>query len=50
LLHAATYEATNTLADPNAIHPVESTVKIGSTTWAHTVPGLTIEVIDIALR
>jgi alpha-L-arabinofuranosidase len=45
-LHGATYEATNSLADPNAIHPVESTVSVGGE-WKHTVPPLTIQVVDI---
>jgi alpha-L-arabinofuranosidase len=48
-LHAATYEATNTINDPEFIHPVESTVKLSMETWKHAVPGLTIEVIDIPL-
>jgi alpha-N-arabinofuranosidase len=48
-LHAATYEATNTINDPEFIHPVESTLKVAGGTWKHAVPGLTIEVIDIPL-
>ncbi len=48
-LHAATYEATNSINDPDFIHPVESTVKLSMDTWKHSVPGLTIEVIDIPL-
>jgi alpha-N-arabinofuranosidase len=46
-LHAATFEATNSLADPEAIHPLESTVAVPGSAWAHTVPALTIEVIDL---
>ena len=49
-LHAATYEATNSIAEPDAIHPVESSVSIKAGVWAHTVPALTIEVIDVPLR
>jgi alpha-N-arabinofuranosidase len=49
-LHAATYEATNSLADPELIHPVEGSVKIQGANWKHTVPALTIEVVDIPLR
>ena len=49
-LHANTYEATNTLDHPLAIHPVSSTVKVPGSTWQHTVPALTIEVIDVPLR
>ena len=48
-LHATTYEATNTIQDPQFIHPVDSTVKVPAETWKHSVPGLTIEVIDIPL-
>ena len=49
-LHAPTYEATNTINDPEFIHPMESTVQLSMETWKHSVPGLTIEVIDIPLR
>lgn len=48
-LHAATYEATNTINDPEFIHPVESTLKVTGGSWKHAVPGLTIEVIDVPL-
>jgi alpha-L-arabinofuranosidase len=48
-LHAATYESTNTINDPEFIHPVESTLKLSMDSWKHAVPGLTIEVIDIPL-
>jgi alpha-N-arabinofuranosidase len=46
-LHAATFEATNTLSEPNAIHPVESKAPVAGSQWAHTVPALSIEVIDL---
>ncbi|RRA48609.1 alpha-L-arabinofuranosidase C-terminal domain-containing protein [Acidipila sp. EB88] len=46
-LHAATMEATNSLSDPLAIHPVESVATIAGSAWEHTVPALTIEVVDI---
>jgi alpha-N-arabinofuranosidase len=46
-LHAATYDATNSISDPEAIHPVESTVPVSGGDWNHTVPALTIEVIDL---
>jgi alpha-N-arabinofuranosidase len=49
-LHGATYEATNSIGDPDAIHPVESTVAIPSGIWNHTVPALTIEVVEVALN
>ena len=46
-LHGATFESTNTINDPEAIHPTESTVSISDSRWAHTVPPLSIEVIDL---
>jgi alpha-N-arabinofuranosidase len=49
-LHGATYEATNTLNEPNLIHPVDAVVRVSGGNWRHTVPALTIEVMDIALR
>jgi alpha-L-arabinofuranosidase len=50
LLHGATYEATNSITDPEVIHPVGSAVSIPSGIWKHTVPALTIEVLDVPLR
>jgi alpha-N-arabinofuranosidase len=47
-LHGATFEATNTMRDPEAIRPVESTVQVSGGSWDHTVPALTIEVVDLA--
>ena len=47
LLHGATFEATNTIDNPEAIHPIESTVPISDSRWAHTVPPLSIEIIDL---
>jgi alpha-N-arabinofuranosidase len=46
-LHAATFEATNTMSDPDAIHPVESTGSVSDSHWTHTVLPLSIEVIDL---
>jgi len=46
-LHAATFEATNSIIDPDAIHPVESSITVAGSTWNHTVPALSIEVIDL---
>jgi len=46
-LHGATFEATNTLSNPDAIRPVETKVSILGGKWAHTVKALTIEVIDL---
>jgi alpha-L-arabinofuranosidase len=47
-LHAATFEATNSISNPGAIHPVESTASVAGGKWKHTVPALTIEVIDLS--
>jgi len=49
-LHGATFEATNSIHDPEAIHPIESTVSAPHSSWKHTVPPLTIEVIDLPMR
>ncbi len=49
-LHGATFQATNSINDPEAIHPIESTVPVPGSTWTHTVPAFTIEVLDIPLR
>ena len=46
-LHGATFEATNSITNPDAIHPVESNVPVSGNNWRHTVPALTIQVIDI---
>ncbi|MGD4048253.1 alpha-L-arabinofuranosidase C-terminal domain-containing protein, partial [Xanthomonas citri pv. citri] len=32
-LHAETFEATNTITDPNVIHPIPSTAKVSGATW-----------------
>lgn len=48
-LHASTFEATNSIHDPEAIHPVESTFPVPEGDWKHTVPAYTIEVIDLPL-
>ena len=46
-LHGATFDATNSIEKPAAIRPVESTISVPATEWKHTVPALTIEVVDI---
>jgi alpha-L-arabinofuranosidase len=46
-LHAATFEATNSLSNPEVIHPTESRIPVPGTQWTHTVRPLTIEVIDL---
>ena len=50
LLHGATYAATNSISAPNVIHPVLTSFPVAAKEWQHTVPALSIEVIDIPLR
>jgi len=49
-LHAGSYEATNTLQQPNLIVPKTAKAQIPAGSWQHTVPALTIQVIDIPLH
>jgi alpha-N-arabinofuranosidase len=49
-LHGGSYEATNTLADPDQIVPKKSIEHITSGTWHHTVPALTIQILDIPVK
>ena len=46
-LHAPSFDATNSLRDPDAIRPVHSTVAVPAGSFDHRVPALTIEVLDI---
>jgi alpha-N-arabinofuranosidase len=49
-LHAASYEATNSLHDPNQIVPKTSTAAVPAGVWHHNVPALTIQVVDIPIQ
>ena len=49
-LHGATLEATNSITNPNLITPKQSTEHVPTGTWKHSVPPLTIEVIDLPTR
>jgi alpha-N-arabinofuranosidase len=49
-LHGSTYEATNSITDPSRITPQTRMETLTATPWHHTVPALTIEVIDIPLK
>jgi alpha-L-arabinofuranosidase len=49
-LHAASFQATNSINNPEFIHPERSTVRVSGPEMRHTVAPLTIEVIDIPLR
>ena len=50
VLHAGSFQATNSLTDPTAIVPKLASEHIPAGTWKHTVPGYTIQVIDIPLH
>jgi alpha-N-arabinofuranosidase len=49
-LHAATFEATNSITEPTAIHPVDSTLRFTGAELKHTVPAYTIEVVDVVVK
>ena len=49
-LHAATFEATNSIDNPEVIHPIASSLSLPAGVWTHTVPALTIEVLEIPVR
>lgn len=49
-LHGASYQATNTIDNPEFIHPARSTIRVRGPEMQHTVAPMTIQVIDIPLR
>jgi alpha-N-arabinofuranosidase len=49
-LHGASFQTTNSIDNPEFIHPVASKMRITGPQMQHTVAPLTIEVIDIPLR
>jgi alpha-N-arabinofuranosidase len=49
-LHALTNEATNTILEPTKIVPVKTQLKNVSGDFHHTIPGYSIQVLDIDLR
>jgi hypothetical protein len=49
-LRAASFQATNSINDPEFIHPVISKMRVSGSETPHTVAPLTIEVIDVPLR
>jgi alpha-N-arabinofuranosidase len=49
-LHAASFAATNSITEPDAIRPKESTLAVSAGAMRHTVPAYTIEVIDIPVQ
>ena len=49
-LHAASYDATNSINKPDFIHPITAGAKFTGAHWTHTVPALTIEVVDVPFK
>ena len=49
-LHALTNEATNTILEPTKIVPVKTQLKNVSADFQHTIPGYSIEVLDIDVK
>jgi alpha-N-arabinofuranosidase len=49
-LSAATTAETNSITDPRRVAPVESTVKIVGKEFERTVPGYSIEVLEISAQ
>ncbi len=49
-LHAATYQATNSITDPDAIHPVSTTTKLHEGQQSYVIPAYTIQVLDIPVQ
>jgi alpha-N-arabinofuranosidase len=49
-LHAGSFAATNTITEPEAIKPRQSTIAVTATEMQHTVPAYTIEVIDVPVK
>jgi alpha-N-arabinofuranosidase len=49
-LHGGSYAATNSITVPDLIKPLSAMQSFNGATWQHTVPALTIEVIDVPLR
>ena len=49
-LHAGSFAATNSITQPEAIKPRESTMQVNAAAMRHTVPAYTIEVIDVPVK
>jgi alpha-N-arabinofuranosidase len=49
-LHGSSYEATNSMRDPDRIVPKSASERLPAGVWHHTVPALTIQVIDLPTR
>ncbi len=49
-LHAGSFQATNSIMDPDAIHPVDSVRGFAGTTMKQTLAPYTIEVVELPVR
>jgi alpha-N-arabinofuranosidase len=49
-LGAPTTEATNSITDPTRIVPVVSTISNAASTFTHTVPRYSIQILDLDLN
>lgn len=49
-LHAASFEATNSITEPETIHPVSGTARFTGTKLERTLAPFTIEVVEVPLR
>ena len=49
-LHAASFEATNSITEPEMIHPVNGTARFAGTKLERTLMPYTIEVVEVPLR
>jgi alpha-N-arabinofuranosidase len=49
-LHAASFEATNSITEPEMIHPVNGTARFTGTKLERTLAPYTIEVVEVPLR
>jgi alpha-N-arabinofuranosidase len=50
LLHGATTAATNSISDPKRVVPVESTVTSVAKEFTRTLPGYSVEVLEISAQ
>jgi alpha-N-arabinofuranosidase len=49
-LHAGSYEATNTITEPNVVKPMLSAAQVTGESWKYVVPALSIQAIDVVLK
>lgn len=49
-LHAGSYEATNSITEPNVVKPMLSSAQVSGESWKYTVPAYSIQAIDVVLK